>query len=169
MNKLMKLTILAILLFMFVPNMVKAEDKVNIYVFYGRDCPHCAKEKTFLASIKDEYNLNIMYYETWYNKTNLEIFEEVGKIFDENTTSVPFTIIGDKTFVGYSEFMDGEIRSAIRTYTKDNDELVALVQDAIADGTAGDNTTTNRYVVLGFFGAIVVAGVVMFLPKKKGV
>ena len=33
------------------------EDKVNIYLFYGDGCPHCAKEEKFLDRIEEKYIL----------------------------------------------------------------------------------------------------------------
>jgi glutaredoxin len=167
MNKLIKLIVFTLLLFMLLPITIKAEDKVNIYMFYGDGCPHCAKEKAFLESIKEEYNLNIMYYETYYNKTNAEVFKKVGELYETSSTSVPFTIIGEKSFVGYSEFMDEDIKAYIRIYEKDNEELLELVKDAEGDSTFSD-PSDNRFIVLGFFGAIVIAGFIMFLPSKKG-
>ena len=48
------------------------EDKVNIYLFYGNGCPHCAKEETFLDRLEEKYQgkINVYRYETWYNSDN---------------------------------------------------------------------------------------------------
>ena len=44
----------ALILAMFMPLMVKAEDKVNVYVFVGRDCAYCARLEEYLNTIKEE-------------------------------------------------------------------------------------------------------------------
>ena len=44
-----KILYIIIFLVLFFPNMVFAEQKeMNIYLFYGDGCPHCAAEEKFL-------------------------------------------------------------------------------------------------------------------------
>ncbi|NCU28171.1 MAG: hypothetical protein EOM85_00650 [Candidatus Moranbacteria bacterium] len=82
---------------------------MNAYLFYGNGCPHCAKENAFLDSIKDKYsNLNIYRYEVYFNQDNSKKMQEVSSLLKAEATGVPFLIIGDKYFIGYSETYSGE-------------------------------------------------------------
>jgi len=85
-------------------NVVSAEDKnlVNIYFFYSDSCPHCKEEKVLLNEIEKDYdNVKIYRYEINTDNNSL-ILSKVADLHDINVTGVPFTIIGNKTFSGYS-------------------------------------------------------------------
>ena len=36
------------------------ENKINLYLFHGRDCPHCAEEKVWLEDVKDKYKVCLL-------------------------------------------------------------------------------------------------------------
>jgi thiol-disulfide isomerase/thioredoxin len=93
----------AITLFLGALNFVSAEsDKVNIYFFWGDGCPHCAKEEIFLGKIKEMYpGVEIRDFEVWKNRDNAKLLAEFGKRLNVSVSGVPFTVIGDKYFVGY--------------------------------------------------------------------
>ena len=61
MKKIFTYIILTFTILIF-PNIVKAEE-VNLYLFHSQDCMHCASEREWLSSIKDDYPyLNIYEY-----------------------------------------------------------------------------------------------------------
>lgn len=89
---------------MFLPQGVKADNLVNIYFFYGDGCPHCAEQKEWLKEIKKEYKNVVIYdYETWYNEENRITMQTIKDKFNVSSKGVPFTVIGDKTFIGFSQ------------------------------------------------------------------
>ena len=94
------------------------EDKINLYLFHGAECPHCAEEREWLDGITDEYKdyLNVYMYEVWHNNENAVMMEKVGKELGINATSVPFTIIGDKYFIGFSDATASRIENTIDEY-----------------------------------------------------
>ena len=56
----------------------KEDDKIVLYLFHGRGCPHCAEEQSFLNNIKKDYtNLKIVKYEVWYNEENALMLEKI--------------------------------------------------------------------------------------------
>lgn len=75
---------------------------VNVYVFYGQTCPHCEEAREYLKSVKDKYDINLIEYEVWYNKDNMEIMNDVAQYLDINVKGVPFVIINNTPIVGYS-------------------------------------------------------------------
>ena len=101
---------------------VKNDDKVNIYLFYSKICPHCQKEEKYFETLKEKYQdkINIYTYEVTENKTNNEIMKSLKKELKENSQGVPFTIIGSKTFLGYDESFNERIENTIDSYLNEN-------------------------------------------------
>lgn len=96
--------ILAIFLFaiFFIPQIVSAQENINLYFFYGNGCPHCAKEEEFLEKIEQEYdNIEIYKYETWYNRENAQKLAKVARELNLNVGGVPILIVGESVIVGY--------------------------------------------------------------------
>ena len=99
------------------------ENKVNLYLFYGQECPHCEEERKFLDSIKDKYNdkLNIYLFEVWHDKNNASLMEKAKQEFGVSGTSVPFTVIGDKFFLGYSDSSASRIEATLNGFIEEDD------------------------------------------------
>lgn len=98
------------------------ENKVNIYLFWGNGCPHCEKEFDFFESIETEYGdyFTLNTFETWYDENNREILEQFASNMDDEITGVPYTIIGNKSFKGFSERYEEEMLEAIKEHYKDS-------------------------------------------------
>lgn len=101
---------------------IKNDEKVNIYLFYSKICPHCQKEEKYFETLKEKYQdkINIYTYEVTENKTNNEIMKSLKKELKENSQGVPFTIIGSKTFLGYDESLNKRIENTIESYLDEN-------------------------------------------------
>ena len=120
-------------LFFTLPVNALEDDTISVYLFYGDGCPHCADEKKFLSSIKDDYDdVEFIYFEVWYNNENSAFLSEVKDKLNITRNGVPVTIIGETYFVGYSGALDGKIKRAIEFYKKN--EYVDAVQ-GIKNGT----------------------------------
>ena len=82
---------------------IKAYAKeVNVYVFYGKTCPHCEEAMKYLDKIKNKYDLNIIKYEVWYDQDNQALMNEIADFLDVNASGVPFVIIDNTPIFGYS-------------------------------------------------------------------
>lgn len=91
------------------------KNKVNIYLFWGNGCPHCEDFLDFLeenTDYKDLYTLNT--FEVWYNQDNYNLMNEFATALDEDVTGVPFIVIGNKSFKGFSSSLEEEILKAIK-------------------------------------------------------
>lgn len=101
---------------------IKNDEKINIYLFYSKICPHCQKEEKYFETLKEKYQdkINIYTYEVTENKTNNEIMKSLKKELKENSQGVPFTIIGSKTFLGYDESLNERIENTIESYLDEN-------------------------------------------------
>src|ERR1035437_8582470 len=103
MKLLKKLIIVTAFLFLVLPFKADAATSINMYLFYGKECPHCQALEEALVGIKKEYpNLKIYKYEVWHNANNARLMAKASDIVKTPATGVPFTIIGTKTFSGYS-------------------------------------------------------------------
>ncbi len=100
------------------------DKKINVYIFRGSTCPHCLDAALYFAQNAKEYGkyYNIVSYEVWNNKNNSEIMNNVGKKkFNEEVTGVPYIVIGDKTFSGFSDSIGKEMLNyIIKLYNEKN-------------------------------------------------
>ena len=82
-----------------------SNEKLNIYVFWGDGCPHCKHLSEFLREHNSEIkNLaNLYTFEVWNSSENLTFMKNFGKFLGETPKGVPYFIIGNKTFSGFSE------------------------------------------------------------------
>lgn len=101
-----------------VVDVVKEENKINLYLFRGEGCPHCKNEEKWLKQIKEKYGdyLNVYDFEVWYNEENQGKYIKATERMEINTNSIPFTIIGKKTFVGFSDTIQDNIEKTIKDY-----------------------------------------------------
>ncbi len=98
------------------------ENKVNIYYFYGDGCPHCADAKPFLEELEKKYpQLNIVSYETWYNKENADLFVAMSAACGTKVVGVPTVFIGHKPIIGFDnpEGKGKEIEKEVIKYIKE--------------------------------------------------
>lgn len=91
--------------FLFIlPLSVSAENKVNVFFFWGNGCPHCAKEKPFLEQLEKKYKtLKVYKYEVWFDESNQALLKKAASALKTDIGGVPFTVIGDKYFTGYQD------------------------------------------------------------------
>ena len=99
------------------------ENKINFYLFHSKDCSHCAAEKVWLEDIKDKYKdtVNFYYYEVAYDQKNAKLMEQVMEKLNVKSNGVPFTIIGEKYYVGFSNSIGTSIENVINNYLTDDE------------------------------------------------
>ena len=103
MNNMKKIIYTLLLFICFIPNVFAKENLVNIYLFHSDSCKHCQKELKLLDELEEKYdNIKIYKYEI-SKEENIDLLIEIGDLFNAKITGVPFTIIGGKTFSGFSE------------------------------------------------------------------
>ncbi len=98
------LQILLVVLYLLPHSSIAQTNALHIYIFWGDGCPHCTKAKTYLYSVEKKYpQIRLVDFEVYKNKHNQELFTEVGKILQKDITGVPFIVIGNEVFSGFSE------------------------------------------------------------------
>lgn len=103
-------------------NIVKENNKVNIYFFWGNGCPHCEEQFEFFESIKEKYGdlYNLYTFETWYNEENAKLIYIFAEAMDDEVKGVPYTIIGNKSFKGFSKNYKKDIIDAIESQVQNS-------------------------------------------------
>ena len=91
------------------------DQQVIIYLFRGKGCSFCKSFIKYLNSITDEYGkyFKVVSYETWSDSNNKKLLKDVANFLDEDAGGVPFIVIGDKAFLGYTSNYDDDIIDAI--------------------------------------------------------
>lgn len=99
---------------------VKEKNKVNIYLFWGSGCPHCKKEFEFFEKIEEQYGkyYNLYTFETWKDKDNENLLKVFASNMEDEVNGVPYTIIGNKSFIGFDEDSKQEMIEAIEEQHK---------------------------------------------------
>lgn len=130
---------------------VQAKNTVNIYFFWGDGCPHCAKEKELLEYYQHKYSyIEVLDFELYSNFSNNQILSSVASILGVRVDGVPFTVIGDKSFSGYSEVISPDQISERIEYCYNNncpDSLAKLFEpesnNIVADNVIGKQTISD--------------------------
>ncbi|MGC9525843.1 MAG: glutaredoxin family protein [Limnospira sp.] len=118
---------------LFQPSALAESPSVEVLFFHSKTCPHCIEEKALLEYI-DANNKTV-------TLTEVEVDEQPEKWAsflrenNVNTGAVPRTIIGDKSFIGFTE-EDGELEynPVYKAYIGYQNQIVAAIETEL--GTA---------------------------------
>lgn len=124
---------------------------VDVYLFHGDGCPHCADEKTFLKEYEanNPQRIELHSFEVWNSDKNQEIFQEVAKKLNAELSGVPFTVIGDEYVSGFAsdDTTGKEITNLIdKCYDNvcpDSTYRVIYNKDKPQKSKPGEDTTTQ--------------------------
>ena len=151
------------------------DDQVTIYLFRGKGCSHCYEFLEYVSSkLIKEYGdkIKVVTYEVWNNKNNSKLMEKISDYFKDDASGVPYIVIGKKTFNGYAESMNDELKSAIDDLY-DSDERfdvfdkIDLSKETSESEEKSDSTLTIVFII--FAAIAIVALIVTSINKKKQV
>lgn len=129
--KKIKLLLLVALVTITLPLGVNAASKKNVYIFKGATCGYCKKALAFFQELVNDKNyadkFDLIEYEVWNNTENSKLGKAVAEELDEEMDGVPYIVIGDKTFSGYTSSYDDQIKAAIDEFYED-DDAVSVVE-----------------------------------------
>ena len=109
---------------------------VNLYVFYGSGCSHCADLHTYLSELATDKEYNYMFevvdYEVWSDKTNATLMQNVAKELNTTASGVPFYVVGDYYSSGFPNISstDEAVQATVKEVT---DELKAAIKKAYTE------------------------------------
>ena len=136
-----RISLLIILIFtMFFTINVSAKE-IELYLFHGDGCPHCAEEINFLGTLNPN-DVHINKYEVWYNEENATLMEKVKENLGIKRQGVPLTVIGDTYILGFGSGTDKKIERAIKYY-QENEYKDAV--EEIKNGTYEKKDTKSDF------------------------
>lgn len=130
------------------PNYSENDDQITIYMFRGQGCSYCRAFLNFLNSITEEYGkyFKLVSYEVWYDANNATLMNDVSTFMGEPASGVPYIIIGNKVYGGYSNRYDDDMKSTIKAeYEKSKSDRYNLFEE-FGKGSNGEGSekTTNK-------------------------
>lgn len=137
------------------------DKKVNLYLFRGEGCPHCAEAEEWFDSIKGKYGdyFKVVDYEVWNDEDNAKLMEKVAKLRNEDVSGVPYIIIGDKSWNGFDESYEDEMIKQIKSvYSQDVSkryDIMNYVNDSSSNSKTKKSSSSD---VLALIIILIVAG-----------
>ena len=177
--KKIKYMLIVLLLGVFIlPFNVKANEKIDVYFFRGEGCSYCAAEEEFFAKLDDEFKelFSLKSYETWYNEDNHALLEKVAAKLGDQVDGVPYTVVGNQSFNGFSDEIAKDIKAAIENEYNSEDRYIDIV--AIIDDNKGtltgnpeksDSKIKTSDIIVSIVAILVIAGFVtmIIIARKK--
>lgn len=141
------------------------KEPVTLYIFHGSTCPHCQEAMTFFKKLlkTDEFKdiLQVRAIEIWGSEENSQLANKACEAMGDEPIngSVPYIVVGDKTFGGYSSSSDASIKTAIKDAYDNNkeDKIKSIVGNAgeLLVGEESGSTVTTTIIVL-----VIAAGII---------
>ena len=134
--------------------------KVNVYMFRGEGCGYCAKALSWFEEIEptEGQYYELITYEVWNDEDNKALMVKVANYLGEDNSSVPYIIIGKKSFQGFSDESKTPILEQIHAeYNKNVEERF----DVIKDIEAGKDKAADKIITYGII--LVVLAIIAFV------
>ena len=99
----------------------ETDNQVTIYLFRGQGCSYCRGFLNFLNDNAEDLGkyFKVVSYEVWKDTNNAKLLTEVSEYLEQPADGVPYIIIGDQVFAGFTESAYGEkVKEAITTLYK---------------------------------------------------
>lgn len=147
----------------------ESKDKVNVYIFRGNTCSYCLKAITYFTSIVEKYGqyFNLVTYEVWQNTDNANLMNDVASVFNEKANGVPYIVIGDKTFNGYSETMNSDIETQIKKAFESKEKYDVMDNLGTKKETSNNSSETSNqiWIWMGLLASVV--GIIVYVNYKN--
>lgn len=176
--KKLKLFIIGLLLvmplFIFQTTALAESKKVNVYIFRGEGCPHCEEAiEWFEGTLAEDEEYKDLYelvkYEVWYDESNSELMQAVAEQLGTEASGVPFIVVGDKYFSGFSAQQSPEqIKTAIKEASENSkyQDIVSAVKNGNKIVDTKEKTSILPIIIVSAVAIVVVLGLVFFTKEK---
>ncbi len=153
----------------------ESDDKATIYLFRGNGCGFCRGFLTFLNDNIDELGkyFNLVSFEVWGDKENATLMEKVGDFTGVAARGVPYIIVGEKVFDGFTEEAYGEdFKATLKEYyeSKDRYDLFVEMEKAEKEAAKAAKADVNKIILWdGLFSLVTIAavGTMIYVNNKK--
>ena len=153
-------------------NYKETDDQVTIYLFRGNGCGYCRAFLTFLNNSAEEYGkyFKVVSFETWYDEENYNLMNTLSTYMGSPASGVPFIIIGDQVYAGYSSEYDDSILSTIKSLygEKEKFDVVEEYNKEANKAARSEKRATATPIIWNFvFTAIATACVMVYVNKSN--
>ena len=153
-------------------NYEETDDQITIYMFRGKGCGYCRSFLNFINSITTEYGnyFKLVSFEAWYDANNSALLDTISTFMGEKATGVPYIIIGDQAFPGYSNSYDDSIKQAITTLynSKDRYDVFEEYNKNLEDNQKAKNAGFNKVIFWNFvFVALATLVVILYVKSSN--
>ena len=152
-------------------NYKESDKKVNVYLFRGLGCGFCRGFIEYLNNNIDELGqyFNLVSYETWGDSANAKLLTEVGNFTGVPAQGVPYIIVGDKVFDGFTEEIYGEEFAAKLKEEYNNKDRYDVFDEMekAKNNNGGSANTTTIIVWNAVFSAITIGAVYLMYNKTN--
>lgn len=144
----------------------ETEEQVTIYLFRGAGCTHCYDFLTYLNSITKEYGnmFKLRSFEVYNNQDNAALKDKVAKFFKEKADGVPYIIIGENTFYGFSDDMKEKVLKSIKN--EYNAEVKYDIFDEMDKNETKKNPNDALFLLIPI-AAIIIIVIIVRSAKKE--
>jgi glutaredoxin len=130
------------------------DDRVELVLFWGDGCPHCADQKEWLTEAEQRYpQLDVVQHEVWYDESGRAVFERTAQRLGFEPSGVPTTVIGERHWVGWSATVRAEIEAVIDQGTTAADpdrRTTTIAVPLVGDVTVSSDSLVLSTLVIGF-------------------
>ena len=172
--KKLKYLVILLIAALIIPFTVHAEGEeskeVKVYFFRGEGCSHCAEAEAWFQSIEEEYGsyFQVIDYETRYNRENSELMQRLAKARGEKAEGVPYIIIGNQSWNGFTESYGSEmierIKSEFEKDVKDRYDIIKLLPEMEKEKDSTGSDILALVIILVVFGGICFG---VYKARKK--
>ena len=132
-------------------------------MFRGTTCPHCLDAVVYFAKNIDKLGkyYNFYFYETYNNSDNSSLMSRVASTLGKTADGVPFIVVGNKSFAGFSDSIGEEI--AIQ-----GEELFNSSEKYdVFDHMTTPKTSKTVVIVLVVLVVIIGIGFIIYVSKSN--
>ncbi len=148
---------------------------VQVVAFHQEGCPHCAAQKEFFKSnLEKNYKVDVKIYEVVNNAANVQLFQAIAAVYNQEITGVPMVFVGDKVFSGHDGNVELGIIAEVQRCLKESCQSpLERLNDFIPDQkpvSIDEKYKNIGYVVLGAIGVLIIIIVAFTIkPKRKNI
>lgn len=141
-----------LLVMVLIPNHVFALNEVNVYFFHKTSCDICKQEKVYLDALKLRYpNMRIYEYDI-SEEENYNLMKKAREVFDDTRLGVPYTVIADTPFHGFSQGIKGRMQNAVyeasnKVYENKLGQALNITYSTELEGTVEEYKEKENYTI----------------------
>lgn len=143
-------------------NYSESDDKITIYFFRGKGCKFCRAFLSYLNDIVPEYGkyFNVVAYDVWNDRNSDKLLDEVSEFLNQPSEGIPYAIIGDTVFNGYSTDYDEVIKEAIKKEYNKKKRYDVLFEMKESKESENKVDFTPVYVTCGIISLVTISSFV---------